>query len=417
MKRTLKIAIPLIGFFLLTGFLKTLHQDTAMNQSSGIHYPEGSFGYDLKVLSGNHEIVILKSTSGQGLVAVSPKWQGRVMTSSLAGYEGKSLGWINHKLITSDHTEKHINAYGGEDRFWFGPEGGQYSVYFKPGVPFTFENWFVPPCIDTEPFEIISLSDTCAEFERSVELINYSGNQLKVKVTRRVRLLGISETKDLPGIPDESVHMVGYQSENTLTNTGRESWKEETGLLSVWILGMFRPSPATTVVIPFKPGDESLLGPRVNDSYFGKIPSDRLKVKDSVLYFRTDGKQRGKLGISPKRVMPWMGAFDSESGVLTLVSYNLPERPAKYVNSRWEIQQDPYRGDVVNSYNDGPLEDGTQMGPFFELESSSPAKELKPGESLMHVHKTIHLSGNREKLNAISEKLLGTSLNEIESAF
>jgi hypothetical protein len=31
----------------------------------------------------------------------------------------------------------------------------------------------------------------------------------------------------------------------------------------------------------------------------------------------------------------------------------------KYVNSKWGQQDDPYKGDVVNSYNDGPVEDGS----------------------------------------------------------
>jgi hypothetical protein len=29
----------------------------------------------------------------------------------------------------------HINVFGGEDRFWLGPEGGQFSIFFaKDGV-------------------------------------------------------------------------------------------------------------------------------------------------------------------------------------------------------------------------------------------------------------------------------------------
>ena len=55
------------------------------------------------------------------------------------------------------------------------------------------------------------------------------------------------------------------------------------------------------------------------------------------------------------------------------MNYSLPAGEREYVNSLWEIQDEPFRGDVVNSYNDGKLEDGTQLGPFYELESSSPA--------------------------------------------
>jgi hypothetical protein len=84
-----------------------------------------------------------------------------------------------------------------------------------------------------------------------------------------------------------------------------------------------------------------------------------------------------------------------------------------YVNSLWEWQESPYAGDVVNSYNDGPLEDGAQLGPFYELESSSPARELQPDEFLRHVHRTYHFEGDFENLNAISRKVLGIDLDQI----
>ena len=98
--------------------------------------------------------------------------------------------------------------------------------------------------------------------------------------------------------------LVAYESDNKITNTGKDAWKKETGLLSIWILGMFNPSPETTIVVPFKPGPESELGPAVNDAYFGKVPADRLVVRDKegVLFFSGDGKHRSKIGISPARV-------------------------------------------------------------------------------------------------------------------
>jgi hypothetical protein len=41
-------------------------------------------------------------------------------------------------------------------------------------------------------------------------------------------------------------------------------------------------------------------------------------------------------------------------------------------------------GDVINAYNDGPNDDGTQLGRFLELETSSPAAALKSGNSITH---------------------------------
>ena len=112
-----------------------------------------------------------------------------------------------------------------------------------------------------------------------------------------------------------------------------------------------------------------------------------------------------------------MGSYDSDNNILTLLICRLPEGKSDYVNSSWQIQENPYSGDALNSYNDGPLEDGSQMGPFYELETSSPAADLKPGESLSHIQFTLHLTGDLYKLDEVARKVLGISLNEISRAF
>jgi hypothetical protein len=172
------------------------------------------------------------------------------------------------------------------------------------------------------------------------------------------------------------------------------------------------------VALPFVRGPESERGPVVNDAYFGKVPADRLVVKEGILYFRGDGKHRSKIGISRKRAMPVMGSYDADGRVLTLVEYSLPKDAKDYVNSMWEISDAPYGGDVVNSYNDGPPEPGKPpLGPFYELESSSPAAALAPGESLTHVHRTLHFRGSESELDPIARKSLGVSIADIRSAF
>lgn len=380
-------------------------------------YKKGTFGYDLNFLKSKKDIVVLKSDQGNSMVMVCPAWQGRVMTSTFAGDTGRSLGWINYKLIDSGITEKHINAYGGEDRFWLGPEGGQFSIYFKPGMPFVFNNWNVPKEIDTEPFDLTDKNETWVKFFKTISLVNYSNIRFDLNVERTVELLDRSEVTDILGTPVNGLDFVAYKSTNTITNIGKTPWTKEKGMLSVWILGMFQPSPSTTILIPFKANTEADSGPEVNDSYFGKIPGDRLKIKDNVLFFKADGKQRGKLGLGPKRVMPYIGAYDKEENILTIVNFSLPKGATDYVNSMWELQKEPFSGDVANSYNDGPLGDGSQLGPFFELESSSPAAALAPGSSLTHTHITMHLTGSTDKLDEIARRVFKVSLEEINSAF
>jgi hypothetical protein len=104
--------------------------------------------------------------------------------------------------------------------------------------------------------------------------------------------------------------------------------------------------------------------------------------------------------------VPMCGALDRVNGVLTIVRFSFDEGRQTYVNSMWEQQAEPFRGDVVNAYNDGPLEDGSIMGPFWELETSSPAADLKPGETIVHSHTTIHLKGPIDKLETLAARLL-----------
>lgn len=385
----------------------------------GATQPSGSFGDDLAFLSEHTDAFALSDASGNAQIIVVPEYQGRVMTSTTGGLDGPSYGWINRELIASDESLPHMNPYGGEDRFWLGPEGGQFALYFPPNVPFEFEHWQVPAIIDTEPFDVVKRTSDAAAFRKEAILTNYSGTEFQFRIDRAVNLLDASRAARLLGLDDiAGARMVAYESVNTLTNTGTSPWTKETGLLSIWILGMFNPSPETTVVIPIVPGDESALGPKVNDAYFGKVPEDRLRVEDARLFFRGDGKYRSKIGVSPQHAKPVAGSYDAGGRVLTIVQFNLPRGETDYVNSMWELQDAPYRGDAVNSYNDGPPEPGAApLGPFYELETSSPAAALAPGESITHIHRTFHFEGDIAALDRISREILGVSISEIKDAF
>jgi len=377
-----------------------------------------TFGDDVAFLKNHTDVVLLSDSSGKSQVAVLPKLQGRTMTSTTEGAKGLSFGWINRELISSGKIAQHINVFGGEDRFWIGPEGGQYSIFFKKGVPFDLEHWFTPAPIDTEPFELVSKSANRATLKKDMQLENYSGAAFKLHVDREIRVLEQKEANESLGVaPAKSIKMVAFESNNKMTNTGDAAWERDTGLLSIWILGMFNPSPKTTVVVPFNSGTEDKLGQIVNDAYFGKVPPARLRIKDGVLFFSGDGQYRSKIGLSPRRAKPVLGSYDAVNKVLTIVQYNKPTRRASYVNSMWEMQKEPYRGDVVNSYNDGPSQPGAKpLGPFYELETSSPAAGLKPGASISHIHRTFHLQGPEADLDPIARALLGVTIADIKSS-
>jgi hypothetical protein len=331
---------------------------------------------------------------------------------------GMSFGWINYDLLEKGTMADHINAHGGENRLWIGPEGGQFSVFFKPGVPMTFENWYTPAPIDIEPWTLISSSEKEVGMKKEMELSNYSGTRFKLMVHRDVRILERGDIERKLGIKmHREIDFVGFQTVNTLVNTGQVEWTRETGTISIWMLDMLVPGDEVTMVIPFIEGPESELGPVATTNYFGEIPPERIRRTENTIFFKADGKHRSKLGIGPKRAKPVSGSYDEKNGVLTIAHYSLPEGQEAYVNQLWELQDDPFNGDVVNAYNDGPLEDGNQLGPFYEIESSSPAAFLKPGEEITHEHSVFHFLGGVEQLNGIAREVLGVGIEEIKAAF
>jgi hypothetical protein len=403
-------------FLFVAGCKERKESEDSVSVGSQASQPD--FGNDVEFLKRYTDIILLEDSAGKAKVAVSPALQGRVMTSTSDGDDGLSYGWINRKAFLSGDTSDHMNAFGGEDRFWLGPEGGQFSIYFEKGRDFTFENWHVPRLIDLESFNTASTSPAEAVFTKEATLTNYTGTVFNLSIERKVRILPSNEALDLLNINSmDNASLVAYESTNILRNTGSKAWQKESGLLSIWILGMYNPSENVTVIIPHN-GKNAPQNEVVNDNYFGKVPEDRLKLDDKAVYFKCDGKYRSKIGLSPSMAGEWMGSYDADNAVLTLVKYTKPNGAADYVNSSWEIQKEPFRGDVINAYNDGPPEPGAEpMGPFYELESSSPAAQLKPGDSIIHAHTTFHIKGTPQQLDSVMLQILGVTTSKAMAVF
>lgn len=373
----------------------------------------GTFGHDLAFLRQYHkDLILLGDDSSLAQLIVLPAYQGRVMTSTAEGHAGTSFGWINHELIRSGKFTPHFSAFGGEERFWIGPEGGQFSIYFRPGSAFSFDAWQVPGVIDTLPFDLVHADRREAVFTKKMQLLNHSGTRFDLQVDRRIRIMDEDSIRSIVGDLGADIKWVGFSSENSITNTGAREWNRETGMLSIWILSMLQAGDDNTIAIPYRQGDSVTLGKIVTDDYFGKVPLDRLRVSNGLIRMKADGNHRSKIGLSPKRALPVAGSYDARRGLLTIAQFSMPETEKAYVNSLWEMQDDPFNGDAVNAYNDGPV-DGAQMGKFYEIESSSPAAALAPGKSLWHMHRTVHFSGPKGSLDKIARKLLGAGLDDI----
>ena len=385
----------------------------AMAETLSCKTTQGTFGYDKGfILAYDTNAIVLAEGTAQ--VLVSPQYQGKVFTSSASGDTGRSFGWIHYKAFDGP-PDPHMNAYGGENRFWLGPEGGPYSLFFAPGDSMTFAHWKTPAPFDSEPWTVGEKGADSVVLHKEMHLRNYRGSTLDLRVDRTIRVLAAQEIDSVLGIElAPSAQAVGYSTLQTLTNTGRTAWDEHTGMPCMWLLDMFPPSDKTVIVVPYLP-DSTGAKPATTD-YFGEIPPDRLKIDSHTLFYRADGKSRGKLGIHPSRARNCLGAYDPVHQVLTIVSFSL-DTAGRYLNQEWRTDKPVFSGDAVNAYNDGPLADGSQMGPFYELESVSPAAELAPGGTQSHEHSVFHFTGPEVQLDAICKRVLGVSIGDVKRVF
>ena len=370
--------------------------------------PGASYRSDVAFLRGHAKVIEL--AQGSGRLAIVPALQGRVMTSGFSP-GGASLGWVPRKDIEAGEQDVPFNNFGGQDRFWLGPEGGQFSLYFAQGAEQVIDNWQVPAAFNGGPFEVVAQDDRSVEMRAEMSMVNASGTKIDLEVGRTIRSVPLSEAEGLfrTGLAGLGVGYLGYVSENRITNTGEGPLTEETGTVSIWSMGMFAAGPDTVVVAPFDKAGEGL---EIQSSYFGEPPAERLKLdgENGVALFRADGRFRSKIGIPVPRARDRIGSIDFARGVLTIVQFDLTSGQNKYVNSLWAAKQDaPFAGDVANSYNDGGDPDAT----FYEVESSSPAAFLAPGQSLAHHHRTLQFRGSLEALSKISEKVLGVGLEHV----
>src|SRR5262249_31134452 len=112
--------------------------------------PPPTFAADLEFLQRHTRIIVLRHPS-RAQVAVAPDYQGRGMTSTTGAPGEAGFGWIGRDADANGTRQPHMNVFGGEDRFWLGPEGGQYALFFKPGDPFDLDHWQTPEPIDWGP--------------------------------------------------------------------------------------------------------------------------------------------------------------------------------------------------------------------------------------------------------------------------
>lgn len=332
---------------------------------------------------------------------VAPQLEGRVMTTTIGSIA--SAAWVDHRALAARGGASRFHNYGGQDRLWIGPEGGDLGWFFDPGAPCEGSHWRVPPELNVGPMEVVGASAWDVHMRRSLSLTNRRGDKFSGRLERTVRVLSRNFAHRLlkAPIPDE-VTIAAIVSTNRLVCDSRSG----APLVHLWSLSQLPVSERAVVMAPLGPADPAAGRPDVEDGYFGKIPQERLWREGSVVCMRADGRRTSKFGISAHASTGFAGSFSPEQELLTIAAFPV-ERTEPYANNLWTATAAaPFGGDVFQSYN-------SDDGSFFELESASPARFLEPAQELSHWHATLFAVGPMRMLSELSRSVLGSYLTDL----
>lgn len=398
--KTIKLFLIISIPFLYFSCKQTKKTDNAQKPS----YEIGSFGHDLEILNGVDDLAILSDSNA--MIAVSGKYQGRIFTSTSRGLTGKSYGVFNKDVLRDSNWKQNLSKLGGEGRMWFGPEIGKYAIFFAPGTEQTPYTIKVSPELNTAHFNLIQKNDMSVTYGNNMIIRNSNNFHFQFHAKRRLSLLDQKQiSKDLGLHINNKLSVVGFSAETTIRNTDKKQWKKEMGLLSIWDIACITPTPKTSVIIPLSNKTDSIT------NYFTPIDENRLRITDKVVIYKADAAYMNKIGIQPALCKNIFGSYSPEINLLTIVKYNFT-KDGQYVNSLWG-HKEPYQGDVINVFN-GEVNDSLDRNwPFYELETSSAAKELKPNEEMYHKQSIYHFEGDETLLNTIAYKVLGVKLSDV----
>src|SRR5262249_45367806 len=140
------------------------------------------------------EPVVLTGREGNRVVLVAPGLVGRVLCTGFDGVGGQIASWIDEEQIRKGFTAPTPGAqwanFGGEERLWFGPEGGRFGLFFPPEKDQKHGNYLVPEAMNSLAYRTDRGSgvETSVTFSAPVRLVNYQNHPIDLHVTRQVEV-------------------------------------------------------------------------------------------------------------------------------------------------------------------------------------------------------------------------------------
>ena len=300
-----------------------------------------------------------------GRVAVSPEWNGRVLTSTCDGLDGDSFGCVNVQAIDIDRFED----FGGEDL------------------------WTISPLVHS--FGIENIKEHKAVLQRTLQMNDANGAHVEFHLSRSISLLSRQKIGDLFGdaVADalelEDVSAVGFRSENTVRS-------QEKAHIASRQRGMFNASPHTFVIVSTPPDDFASEPFPAEIDYLGGSPHGRIRHLPQTLLIRADGHGQCQTTIPFSVAPPIFGAVELRFGTLTLWAFDLPDNSEE---------------DVVRIYNSGrPHTNELDWSEYYEMNCFSAAQRLRPEDSLTYRQYTIHINADNDTLDHLIRQIFDVSL-------
>ena len=350
-------------------------------------------------------------------IVVAPSLVGRVMGTTVSGSRGQVLGWVNQSAIEQGMNKAPandwgFNNFGGEERFWFAPEGGQFGLCMGRHLS-GLEHYHTPAAFNTQPFKVLDSDRNSVMMKSRMRLANAKGTKFVMDVTRAIRA---ADACPYTLGCQKQVDFVGFESKNTVRNVDTKPVRRNQGALGMFLIGQFPSRARSIAIVPFKPGTNRQLGVPIREDYFacchkqGKplLPSrGKWKTGRDFSLFKTAGKTSGKIGIGRQRTIPRLGCLDLDSNELIIMDFDFyPEH--EYVASYWRNLKDPYDGDTANFAWPGPL------GDCYEMEALSPALFLQPGQTFSQRNRIFHIFGPDHIISELCQRFFNVSREIIE---
>ncbi len=368
--------------------------------------------------TGNDPVILEGRRPGY-LVMLCPRLVGRVMTTSWSGMNGKHLGWIDRAAIEGGLKPGRWINFGGEERFWFAPEGGPFGLFFQD-MEQALKHYHVQPGMTSEPYDLVEDAGEHghATMRSRMRLVNAKGLKIEMEITRTVSIL--DSCPFTLGTGDRT-DFVGFESHSLVKNVGPRPLDRRTGTVAPWTPSIQANGPHQFVLLPYRPGVDEDLGRAIRIEYMpymtpgGLYPRDRWRVLPESAIFLADGKVCTKVAISRGRAVNRLGSANLDTGRLVINEFDFYPQ-MEYVSSYYGDYpyEDAYDGDVVSSYLDGPGPGGAG-GTMYELETLSPSLDLQPGESFCHRNRVYHVQGDEAAIKEICKSCLRTEWHELEA--